>query len=275
MTQHELDTPDPIDLHVELGRGDLRIRAAESTQTTIELHGDQADEVVVKRDGDRVAVMAPRNRTGFFGAGSTYLRITISVPLDSEISAKTGSADIGVTGPIGSTHLRSGSGAIVLEATGGPAVLESGSGDIRVDQATHEMRLKSGSGEVRIIESSAAVAVSTGSGDIEVGHSTAPVAAKSGSGRFRVAEAHTDVSFATGSGDVLIGRAHAGRITIKGASCDARVAVAAGVPVWTDVSTLSGEIDSRLSGGGEPEPGAPYVELRVNTVSGDITLTDA
>ena len=47
----------------------------------------------------------------------------------------------------------------------------------------------------------------------------------------------------------------------------------AGVPVWTDVHTVTGTIHSTLEGAGQPEPGADHVELRTTTVSGDIDLT--
>ena len=47
-----------------------------------------------------------------------------------------------------------------------------------------------------------------------------------------------------------------------------------GIPVWTDISTLSGSIRSNLRGAGEPAEGADHVEVRAKTVSGDIVLTE-
>jgi len=52
------------------------------------------------------------------------------------------------------------------------------------------------------------------------------------------------------------------------------IGIPAGVPVWTDVTTVSGSIHSDLRGAGQPEPGADYVELRAKTVSGDIDLRE-
>ena len=40
------------------------------------------------------------------------------------------------------------------------------------------------------------------------------------------------------------------------------------------MSTVSGRIRSDLTGAGEPEDGADYVELRAKTVSGDVVLTE-
>ena len=76
----------------------------------------------------------------------------------------------------------------------------------------------------------------------------------------------------TGSGDLEIDVITAGRVQAKGASGGIRVGIPAGVPVWTDVSTVSGRIRSTLEGAGQPEPGADHVEVRAKTVSGDIVL---
>ena len=79
----------------------------------------------------------------------------------------------------------------------------------------------------------------------------------------------------TGSGDLVIGTANRGRVTAKGASGDVHVGVPAGVPVWTDVSTVSGRIRSEpRPAPASPRTGADYVELRAKTVSGDIVLTE-
>ena len=120
----------------------------------------------------------------------------------------------------------------------------------------------------------AAVAVSTGSGDVEIGSADGPTVVKTGSGDLKVVDARNDVSLTTGSGDLVIGAAQRGRLTAKGASGDVQVGIRAGVPVWTDISTLSGEIRSSLRGAGEPQEGADHVELRAKTVSGDILLTE-
>ena len=78
----------------------------------------------------------------------------------------------------------------------------------------------------------------------------------------------------TGSGDMRIRSASRGKLTAKGASGDVVIGVPAGVPVWTDLTTVTGDIHSDLRGAGQPEPGADYIELRAKTVSGDIQLIE-
>ena len=52
-----------------------------------------------------------------------------------------------------------------------------------------------------------------------------------------------------------------------------RIGVPAGVPVWTDISTVSGRIRSDAEGAGQPAEGQHHIEVRAKTVSGDIVLT--
>jgi DUF4097 and DUF4098 domain-containing protein YvlB len=144
---------------------------------------------------------------------------------------------------------------------------------VAIAVANAELRIKSGSGTVRVRHAESAVAVSTGSGDVEIGTANGPAAVKTGSGDLKVVDANTDVSLATGSGDLVVGTARRGRFTMKGASGDVHIGIPAGVPVWTDISTLSGSIRSTLQSAGEPAEGADHVELRAKTVSGDVVLT--
>ncbi|MFI2707032.1 DUF4097 family beta strand repeat-containing protein, partial [Nocardioides sp. CER28] len=116
------------------------------------------------------------------------------------------------------------------------------------------------------------VVASVGSGDVELGSVSGPVRVKTGSGTLRVHRATGDITLSTGSGDLEIGSISSGRVTGKGGSGDIRVGVPAGVPVWTDVSTVSGRISSTLPRLGEPGPGQDHVEVRAHSGSGDITL---
>jgi DUF4097 and DUF4098 domain-containing protein YvlB len=127
---------------------------------------------------------------------------------------------------------------------------------------------------VELGQAASAVAVSTGSGDVAIGTSGGPTVVKTGSGDLTVADAHADVAMTTGSGDLVIRSAHRGRVSVKGASGDVRLGIPAGIPVWTDISTVSGEIHSNLNGAGQPEEGADHVEVRAKTVSGDVVLTE-
>jgi DUF4097 and DUF4098 domain-containing protein YvlB len=271
MTEHHFDTPHPVRLYAEIGKGSVTVDATDTTETRVEVTGREAEQVVVRQDGDQVSVVAPKQRGSFLG-GDARLEVVVTLPTSSEVAVRTGSADIDVNGTVAAAQLRSGSGSVDVETVDGPLVVETGSGDVRVRDAHDQARVKSGSGDVALDEA-AGVAVSTGSGDVRLALTHGPAVVKTGSGDLKVGESHADVSLSTGSGDLVLDRARRGRVTVKGASGDVLVGVPTGLPVWTDISTVSGEIRSNLAGAGRPEDGADHLEIRAKTVSGDVVLT--
>ena len=274
MTEHHFRTDQPVQLFTEIGRGSVTIRATDATQTHVEITGRDADDVQVRQDGDRISIVGPRFR-GSLPGGDHRLDVAVDLPSRSALAVRTGSAAISVAGPVGATQLKSGSGDVAMETAEDALAVETGSGDIRVERAAAEVKAKSGSGDVLVLDAAGAVLVSTGSGDVRLRATRAPAVVKTGSGDLEVGDAGSDVSFTTGSGDLVVSRAARGRVTVKAASGDVRVGVPSGVPVWTDISTVSGAIRSELAGAGEPRDGADHVELRARTVSGDVVLTEA
>ncbi|MFC7495251.1 MULTISPECIES: DUF4097 family beta strand repeat-containing protein [unclassified Nocardioides] len=272
MTEHHFDTYEPVALLTEIGKGRVDVTATETEQTHVEISGRDADQVEVHQDGRQISVVAPR-RGGLFG-GDSRLDVRITVPTGSDVILRTGSADIAVAGTIGTGHIKSGSGDAQVEAATGPLLAETGSGNVRIGDAQDAVKIKSGSGDVVIRDAAGVTSISTGSGDVRVVSAGGQTVVKTGSGDLEVADAAHDVSLTTGSGDLVVSRAHRGRVSAKGASGDVRVGVPAGVPVWTDISTVTGDIRSNLTGAGRPEPGGDHVEIRARTVSGDIVLAE-
>ncbi|WP_139982247.1 DUF4097 family beta strand repeat-containing protein [Nocardioides litoris] len=270
-TEHHFETHEPVELYVENGRGTVEVRATDTTETTVHLEGPEAEHVRVELDGRLLSVVAPERRSGLF-SGDRALDVVITLPSGSAVGAKLGSADLRVTGSTSHAQVRSGSGDVSFEALTDTAVVETGSGDVRVGAVGGDLRIKSGSGDVTLDTVSAAVAASTGSGGVAVRESTGALVVKTGSGDLVVGRTSADVGLTTGSGDARVDLVTAGTVRVKGASSDVRVGVAGGVPVWTDVSSLTGSIRSDLVGAGKPGPDQQHVEIRAVTVSGDVVL---
>jgi DUF4097 and DUF4098 domain-containing protein YvlB len=273
MTQHQFDTPQPVELFVEIGKGSIDVTATETTQTSVEVTGRDADQASVRQDGDQITVVGPK-RGGLFG-GDSRLDVRITLPTGSNAVVRTGSADVAVRGTLDTAQVKSGSGSVNLDAVTGPLLTETGSGDIRIESAGGALKIKSGSGDIVIGETRAVTSISTGSGDVRMANSFGQTVVKTGSGDLEVGDSTLDVSLTTGSGDLVVARAHRGRVNVKGASGDVRIGIPAGVPVWTDISTVTGAIRSGLTSAGKPEEGADHVEVRARTVSGDIVLVQS
>lgn len=273
MTDHEFPTTHPVHLYVEIGSGTIRVETTTTSVSRVSITGHEADRVRVELDGDDLSVVAPKHGSSSFGADN-HLDVEVVVPTSSDLATKTGSADLVARGTLGTVSLKSGSGDIDLERVGGAGRIEVGSGDISIADAEQELRLKSGSGQVVLARTGAEVTVSTGSGDVAIGRSEAAALVKTGTGDLRVTEAHGDLALSTGSGDLAVETLHRGRVTVKAASGEVRLGIPAGVPVWTDISTLTGRISSTVQGSGQPAEDQDHVEVRATTVSGDITLTE-
>ena len=271
------DTPEPIELYVENARGLVDVTATSTTETTVRITGERAEEYDVRdlRDGHgphRIAILAPKHGGGLFSR-DPRADIVVEVPVTSMLSVKVGSSDVVAHGRFDDTHVESGSGDVTLDVVDGDTVVQSGSGDVLAEHLAGDARIKAGSGDIRVNRADSDLVVTTGSGDVRVGGATGgELALKTGSGDTQVATLTGDLVVTSGSGDLVVGEAVSGRITAKTASGDVRIGVRPGTPVWTDVRTASGRLASTLPSTGEPAPDQPYVEVRATTASGDVTL---
>ncbi|WP_114905703.1 DUF4097 family beta strand repeat-containing protein [Ornithinimicrobium murale] len=267
------ETPNPPDLSVEIGSGHVEIRAGETNgRTLVTVTGKGAEETTVEQQGNTIAVVGPRSRNGFsFALGSSQLTVRISTPTGSALSTKLGSADLTATGVLGTCALRSGSGDNELEDVG-TLEMTAGSGDLLVGAVTGDASLRSGSGDLRLRTVTGDVSALTGSGDVILGRVSGQISTKSGSGDVRIEASDHGAGITTASGDIQLDRLSGGRLDARTASGDIRVGVTAGLPAWTDIHTMTGTVHSRLVSLGQPAEGAPFVELRLRAVSGDIAV---
>jgi DUF4097 and DUF4098 domain-containing protein YvlB len=268
----QFEAQQPIDLVVEIGKGRVRISAAETTEVTVDVEGPEADEVTVTFEGNALRVIGPRHSGGFFNKENN-LDVEITVPTDSRAMVKTGSADIEADGQLGDTRFKTGSGDVTCDTFSGAASIDTGSGDVEIAEAHAELQIKSGSGDISVGSCVRELNISTGSGDVEVGTANGRTVVKTGSGDLRVDTSNADVSLSTGSGDLTIGTARRGKVSAKGASSDVHIGIPAGTPVWADINTVTGRVRSDIESVGAPKEGQDHIELQARTVSGDILLT--
>ncbi|MCW2833808.1 MAG: hypothetical protein JWN68_1761 [Nocardioides sp.] len=269
--ERSFETPQPIELYVECHSGRVTITAADVTRTEVTVTGKHAEEVVIEQREDRIQVVAPRSGMGFIVGAGQRAEISVVMPAHSALTVKAGSADTEVLGAVGGLWVNSGSGYLSVELVDGTSELQSGSGEIRVVELRGDARIKSGSGDVSI-RRCAGLTVSTGSGDVRIESVAGRLAVKTGSGDVQVGQAADDLALSTGSGDLDVGEAHKGHYVLKAASGDVRIGIPAGTPVWTDITTMSGRVQSDLTPVGPPTDGQDHLEIRATTASGDITL---
>lgn len=266
--ERTFSTPAPVDLYLEFDRGQVTITAVDTAESTIRVEGDRLERVRIEQNGDQLSAIVERGSVFDFG---TVLQVWATVPTDSRVVVRTGSADVTASGRLASANVQTGSGDVELPDTAGPVTVGTGSGDVRIGTAG-EARVKTGSGDVTVAEVNGASSFGTGSGDVQLGHVRGRAVAKAASGSIAIEQADDDLVLNSASGDVEVGRLRAGDIAVSTASGSVRLGVPPAIPVWTDVSTITGRVSSDLVGAGRPGPGQASLRLRAKTASGDVRL---
>lgn len=253
----------PVNADLGIGSGSLDITAEERESASVDVvphnpndtHArEAADATEVTFDGDTLIVRTPEAGIGWLFKRLPALRITVRLPLGSNVRAKSASADVTLRGRAGKVT--------VITASGGVHVAEA-----------DEVSANSGSGDVKVIDALGRVHANTASGDIEIDRAEGEITTRSASGDVRIGEAGGSVSATTASGDVLIRQGASGVYKIRTVSGEVSVGVAKGTGVWLDLSSTSGRTSSDLAVGDTPVAVAtPDLNLQVRTVSGDIEV---
>lgn len=257
--ERTFETPTPPRLDLRLPSGAIEVDAVETDRTEIRLDGpdDLLERATVEQRGDTILVDVPSRKGFFLGWSGPELRLVVRCPADARLAARTKSADVTVRGPLAS------------------ADVASASGDVELDTVARGAEVKTASGDVEIRETGSLVA-NTASGDVSVRivHGTLKVNAVSGDVQIDSAGGDADVSSV--SGDATLRAVHHGSVRVNAVSGDVEVGIRRGSRVHVDASTLSGDTHSDLELGGDAAAGdGPVVELRVKTVSGDISVVRA
>jgi DUF4097 and DUF4098 domain-containing protein YvlB len=281
-------TPGDVRLDVRLGAGEVRLEAAEVQETTVlldPLRDNDASAAVVEnarvelreRAGGYEVVVDARDR----GRGLNIFRgaevlVSVTCPLGTSVECKTGSADIEGRGRFGSVDVESGSGDVSIGEIASEARVNSASGDLELGAVGGDARLNTASGDVLVRSVGGHAKVNSASGDVIVREVAGELSVNTASGDVIVREATSSVSVNTASGDQEVGSVTQGRVNLKSASGDLKIGIREGSSLWVDARSRSGEVRSELPVSDlPPENDAPAIELRANTMSGDITVSRA
>jgi DUF4097 and DUF4098 domain-containing protein YvlB len=195
--------------------------------------------------------------------------VTVELPAESSIDAKTGAGDVRADGEFGEVNVK------------------TSAGEIHIDQA-HARRLVSGAGRLTLGSSRGDTELIT-AGDMDIGlidgyaqvknlngqtrirEVTGPLRVKSANGDILVDRAHTDVNGRTANGKIVIGELVRGTVTLATSSGAIDIGIADGTSAWVDAGTHYGRVHNALEPAGGPEAGEK-VEIRARTAFGDIGI---
>jgi DUF4097 and DUF4098 domain-containing protein YvlB len=250
MRTESFATPGTVELTIEVPAGAVEIEAVETTETTVELEARGRDADAFEREvriearptgaGHEVIVDASTRR-GFLGFREGEYRVRIKAPSGVTVRADLASADIRGRGRFGAVEVDAASGDVAFDEVDGEARINTASGDVEL-RRVGSAKVNSASGDVRVDESSSELEVNTASGDIE------------------------------------LRRVEDGQVKVHSASGDVEVGIAKGSRLFIDAQSLSGDTSSELeleAGGPTQDDEGPLVELRAQTMSGDISVRRA
>lgn len=256
--------PDPTSQPLwNVGIGGLWTWLGGQTGTTPlgELAAEAVRRTVIDFTGQRLTVRTPRE----YPLRTVPLIIQANAPSGSSISARSGSADVAVTGVAASFDAATGSGQVRAQRCTGAAEIRTGSGDVWLGTVMGRLQVRTSSGQVDVISVESAEGrgtVQTGSGDVRLGS-------------VNLGALKHDVSARTGNGDLTVVDARAGGLELTTGSGQLRVGIHPGVLAELDISSGSGCARSDLPVGGPPAEGDVALRVRARTGSGDALVTAA
>jgi DUF4097 and DUF4098 domain-containing protein YvlB len=288
MRTESFQTPGETRLDVRLGAGEIRLETAEVHETTVALEPLRDNESSVAavenarvelrdRGNGHEIVIDVRDRARGLGIfrGAEVL-VAVTSPEGTSVETKSGSADVEGRGRFSSVKVETGSGDVEFTEVAGEANISAASGDVQLSSVGGDVQVNTASGDVQIRQIGGEAKINSASGDVIIREVKGELSVNSASGDVLVREAGSSVGINTASGDQQLGSVISGKVTLKSASGDLKVGIREGTSLWVDARSRSGEVRSELPVSDLPPDGnGPTVELRANTMSGDVTVTRA
>lgn len=263
ITMPTFDTPGPISATIDIGVGDVRITAIDRGDTTVEVRPSDgskdsdvkaAEQTRVEYAAGRLLVKAPKTWRRFtWSDDGGSVDVTVDLPTGSHLQVDASMAAFHCGGSLGECRVKTGGGDIQLDHAG-TTDLRTGVGAIVVDKVAGNAEVSTGTGRVRLGEIGGTALIKSSTGDISVDRASADVTAK------------------TAYGDVRVGEVARGSASLRTPYGEIEIGIHAGTAARLDVSTGFGRVHNAMETAEEPEPSDETVEVRAHTGFGDIVI---
>ncbi len=267
-TTYQFDTLAPLDVSIRNQSGSVEVSAGDVASTTVEIVPNDAKgaelaertRVEFSEDAGRLRIDVPDRKT----LRQPSLEIIVTLPSGSALDVETATADVQTRGNFDTARVATASANVSVSQVRGRLEVTTASGDVHAARCDGPVHIRSASGDVRLDVSAVDASIQTASGDVLIGRVTGDLSARSA------------------SGDVIVATLGAGSLQAKTMSGDVVIGVAAGLLLWLDVHSLSGDVASQLGAddsvdedgteGALASQRGPDLRITVSTMSGDIML---
>jgi hypothetical protein len=273
------ETPQPIELELELGVGDIRISASDRADTVVEVlptspaNPDDvkaAEQTRVEYGNGRLLVKAPKRRFPGFGDGGS-IDVRVELPSDSRITTDAEVAAVRAIGRLGDARVNTGAGDIALEHVD-KVRARTGAGDIMIDLARGDADIRTSTGDIRVGASAGAAVLKSSNGEVWLGAASHDVRINNANGDIAIDRTRANVVAKTARGDVRVAHVERGTVVAETGYGGLEFGIADGTPAYLDLSTAFGNVSSELEGSAEPDAPAEAVNVRARTGFGDIRV---
>jgi Toastrack DUF4097 len=265
-----------VTLRVNTGSGYIHVFPSSDKQVHITGHvkagnnwfgGDSSDAVSqiisnppIEQAGNIIRI-GSRQSEGFLRRVS--IDYDIKTPVDTILTAQTGSGDVQLADIKSTVKVETGSGNIRADRLGSGSKLETGSGSIEANGLAGASILQTGSGEIRgQFSAPGDVIAGTGSGSVQLRNVQGGLKVETGSGSLDITGQPTSPwKLETGSGDITLGIGNA-RFTLDAATGSG--SIKSDLPLQMQGSMDKHHVTGMVNGGGPT--------LKIETGSGDIRI---
>jgi hypothetical protein len=272
-------TPEPITASIDLALGDVRITAADRTDTTVEVEPSDpanaddrevAEQTRVDYANGRLVVKAPKLRAWRLRKSGS-IAVTVELPAGSQLHGVAGLAEFHSEGSLGDCRIRTGAGRIQLDEVRNLNV-KSGASDISVGRVSGQTEITVATGDVRLGELGSAATIKKSNDDTWIGRADGELRVKTANGDISVDVANASVTAKTASGSLRVGDAARGALALETHLGDIEVGIREGSAAWLDVRTTAGAVRNELAASDAPPSSAETLEVRARTHLGDVVI---
>lgn len=261
---HTFPADGPIEAVIRFPAGTCRVDATGAGVTVRAEPADPArredvaaaENLTVACSGGRLEVTARKRLLGrVTGIGVGRVKLLVTLPPESGVTVHTDSGAVEVAdGVLADLGVDTGSGPVSAGHISGSLRIDSSDSRVRVGQVDGDVSIDNGSGSVDIEVASGRVTMNGSSAGLTIGSAAGPVRFSSGSGGLRIAAASgTSIEAGTSSGGVSIG-------------------VPDGIGVRPRLKSSGGAVSGALADGAAPAPAGHWLDVEVDTASGDIDV---
>lgn len=276
------ETPQPIDVTIDVAIGSARFIASDRTDTVVDVGPTNPDNAtdVKAAEGTRVEftdgkleVIAPKgwkHYTSFRGQ-SNSIDVTIELPTGSTLHGDSAMGNFVGEGQLGKVRLKTATGNIQLDRTAA-LVARTSFGNIRVEEVDGPAEVHTSSGDLNLRKVAGKAQVKNSNGVTKLGEIGGDLHVRSSNGDVTIDSADASVDAKTANGSILAANVARGTVTLATAAGNLEVGIREGSAAWLDVSSSFGDVRNSMSSTAAPPPSGDTVEVRGRTSYGDIVI---